>query len=414
MKFLVIEQDLRMSGTSQGIISRSFLAKLRIAYPHSIIDVVYFKQTASEDRLDLLPVDSIKEYILDLKIPFFTKYINKLYWRLFHISLTKRHIHKVYGTYIAKVDYNKYDHVFIRSAGIDHETILGTKDLPILKKAIVNFHDPYPLFWYAGSTTALTNLELFKLKEMYQVVSQAKTCMSSASLMSEDMQSLYGCRKKFYNLPHQYVESVFDLTDVSTVLKKNKKIMISYHGAIMFGRNVEIVLDGYQELVENNIVYKENTEFVLRLKGINLKNLAERYSKTPNIIILNTSSFSNSCNEQMNEADINIILENGPLYCNILVGKAPFLAAIRKPILSISPERSEMRKIITDPQYIASCLDKEEIKQKLENLIVNRMNSDEVVYPFGDYFGDEKFKAMLDKVLFESDNNILDETTIVI
>jgi hypothetical protein len=28
--------------------------------------------------------------------------------------------------------------------------------------------------------------------------------------------------------------------------------------------------------------------------------------------------------KQMYEADINIIIENGPLYCNILVGKAPF------------------------------------------------------------------------------------------
>jgi hypothetical protein len=399
MKFLVIEQDLRVSGTSQGIISRSFLAKLRIAYPQSIIDVVYLKHHPSDDHLHLLPVDSIETHLLNLKIPFFTKWLNKLYWRLFYVSLTKRHIHNVYGSHIAKIDYHKYDYIFIRSAGLEHETILGAKDLPILKKAIVNFHDPYPLFWYAGSKSPLTNLELFKLKEMYEVVSQAKSCMSSASLMSEDLQSLYGCRKKFYHLPHQYDESVFDLSDVSTVLKKNKKIMISYHGAIMFGRNIEIVMDAYQELVESSSVFKENTEFVLRLKGINLEKLGTKYSKTPNIIILNTSTFSNSCNEQMQEADINIILENGPLYCNILVGKAPFLAATKKPILSISPKRSEMRRIITDSQYIASCTDKEEIKQKLENLIVNRMNSDQAVYPFGDYFGDANFKILLDEVL---------------
>jgi hypothetical protein len=221
----------------------------------------------------------------------------------------------------------------------------------------------------------------------------------ATALLAEDLQSLYGSRKKFHHLPHQYDESVFDLSDVSTVLKKNKKIMISYHGAIMFGRNIEIVMDAYQELVESSSVFKENTEFVLRLKGINLEKLGTKYSKTPNIIILNTSTFSNSCNEQMQEADINIILENGPLYCNILVGKAPFLAATKKPILSISPKRSEMRRIITDSQYIASCTDKEEIKQKLENLIVNRMNSDQAVYPFGDYFGDANFKILLDEVL---------------
>lgn len=401
MKFLIIEQDLRVWGTSQGIISRSFLAKLRIAYPHSIIDVVYLKHSTSDDQLHLLPVDSVESFVLDLKVPFFTRWFNKIYWRLFHVSLISRYIDNIYGSYIGKIDYQKYDHIFIRSAGIEHETILGAKDLPILKNAIVNFHDPYPLFWYAGSKSALTNLELFKLKKMYKVVTQAKTSMSSASLMSEDMQSLYGCRKKFHTLPHQFSESVFDLSDVRDVVKKNKKIMISYHGAIQFGRNIEIVLDAYQELVENNSIFEENTEFVIRVKGIDIKKLADKYSKISNIIILGTINFSSSCNEQMNEADINIILENGPLYCNILVGKAPFLAALKKPILSISPERSEMRRIIMDKQYIASCTDQNEIRQKLENLIVNRMNSNEAVYPFGDYFSDENFKLMLDKVLHE-------------
>ncbi|MFE3871894.1 hypothetical protein ACFX5F_11755 [Flavobacterium sp. ZS1P70] len=400
MKFLIIEQDLRVSGTSQGIISRSFLAKLRIAYPNSVIDVVYLKQYDSEDRLDLLPVDSIDSFVLDLKIPFFTKWLNKVYWRLFHISLKQRYIYKVYGSYIAKIDYHQYDHIFIRSAGLDCETILGAKDLPILKKAIVTFNEPYPTFWCTGSKSPMTNLELFKLKEMFEVVSQAKSCMATA-LLAEDMQYLYGSRTKFHSLPHQYDESVFDLSDVSSILKKKKKIMISYHGAIQFGRNIEIVLDAYQELMVENSLYKENTEFAIRVKGIDLQKLAKKYSKTPNIIILGTLNFSNSCNEQVHEADINIILENGPLYCNILVGKAPFLAAIRKPILSVSPEKSEIRRIITDDKYIASCLDKKDIKQKLENLIINRIYSDEPVYPLGDYFSDESFKRMLDKILKE-------------
>ena len=400
MKFLVIEQDLRVTGTSQGIISRSFLAKLRIAYPLAIIDVVYLKQYDNEDRLDLLPVDSIESHILNLKIPIYIKWLNKIYWRLFHISLLSRHIHKVYGSYIAKIDYHKYNHIFIRSSGLDCETILGAKDLPILKKAIITFNEPYPLFWCTGSKSALTNLELFKLKEMFEVVTQAKSCMATA-LLAEDMQYLYGSRKKIHSLPHQYDESVFDLSEVSAVLKKKKKIMISYQGAIQFGRDIEMVLDAYEDLVSSNSLYKKNTEFVIRVNGIDVEKLKAKYSKTPNIIVLYTLNFSNSCYEQMHEADINIILENGPLYCNILVGKAPFLAATRKPILSISPKRSEMQSIIQEKRYLANCNEKEEIKQKLENLIVERMNSNESVYPFGDYFSDENFKLMLNKVLFE-------------
>lgn len=399
MKFLVIVQDLRVSGTSEGIVSRSFLSKLRKVYPNSIIDVVYFKSHPSDDQLHLLPVDSIESHVLNLKIPFLTKFINKFYWRLFGVSLAIEHINKVYGSYIGKIDYQGYDHIFVRSAGLAHETILGCKNLPILKKAIVNFHDPYPIFWYSGTTKELTNLELFQMKSMQEVVSQAKTCMSSANAMAKDMQFLYGSRKKFYSLPHQYCESVFDLSDTEKALKKGKAITIAYHGAIQFGRNIENLLDAYEALVHSNPIYSEKTEFILRLKGIDLKKLAERYAKTPNIIILDTLNFSNSCYEQTHVADINIILENGPLYCNILVGKAPFLASFNKPVLSISPQVSELRTIIKDEKDIATMDDKKEIQDKLEQLILSRIKSDEPVYPFGDYFSNANFKLRLTEIL---------------
>ena len=399
MKFLIVEQDLRISGTSQGIISRSFLVKLRKSYPDSIIDVVYLKNHPSDDQLHLLPINSIETHVLNLKIPFFTKFKNRFYWRLFHISLNERHIHKVYGSYIAKIDYKKYDNIFIRSAGLNHETILGTKDLPILRKAIINFHDPYPLFWYAGSKTKLTKLELFRLNEMQQVVSQAKRCMSSAICMSSDMQYLYGSKKKFYTLPHQFSSEAFDLSDKRNMLKKTKKVTISYHGAIQFGRNADNLLDAYQELICENSNYKDNTEFILRLRGQDNARLAKKYLAVDNIKVLDALNFSNSSNEQIHETDITIILENGPLYCNILVGKAPFLAAYHKPVLCLSPLRSELRNIIKDKSYIANMNDKHQIKGKLALLIKNRLESNEAVYPFGDYFSDENFKKRIEEIL---------------
>lgn len=399
MKFLIIAQDLRVSGTSEGIVSRSFLAKLRKIYPESVIDVVYLKQSPSADQLDLLPVDSISEHVLNLKIPVIVKWIHKLYWRIFHISLLNNHVEKIYASYIKKIDYLKYDHVFIRSAGVSHETILSAKDLPILKKAIINFHDPYPGFWYPGSTSCLTGLELFKLKEMQSIVSQSKKCMSPAHYLSQDLEMLYGSRKKFYTLPHQYDNEVFDLSDASQIFKKSKKILISYHGAIMFGRDIEGLLDVYADLLLYNDIYKENTEFVVRVKGVNLKKIAIKYASTPNIKILELINFSNSCNEQQHEADITIVLENGPLYSNTLVGKAPFLAAIEKSVFVIAPPRSEMRRFINE-KYIASYSDKKEISQKLEFLISNRLKGEEMLNPFGSYFSDVNFKSVMDEILF--------------
>ena len=110
-------------------------------------------------------------------------------------------------------------------------------------------------------------------------------------------------------------------------------------------------------------------------------------------------NFSNSSNEQIYESDIVVILENGPLYCNILVGKASFLAAYDKLVLCISPDKSELRTIITDERCIANMQDFTEIKNKLQNLIDIRLVSDEPFYSFGDYFSDENFKKSLDQII---------------
>lgn len=399
MRLLVIVQDLRISGTSAGIGRRSLLAKLREAYPDAIIDVDYLIHLDTEDRLDLLPVNCIKKHIVNKKIPWYIIFLNRFYWRLFNVSLKEYYLQKQYAKFISAIDYKVYDHIFITSAGIKHEAILATYNLPILTKAILVFHDPYPMAWYVGANSKLDKLELFRLKRIIEVVKQAKTCSTTAQYMSHDLQHLYAAKKKFYTLAHQFDLSVFDLSDTTQVLKKSKKVRISYHGAIMFGRNANNLLEAYQELLMKDSSYIENTEFILRVKGDGIKQLKQKFSGIKNIEILDTLNFSNSYNEQIHESDIVIILENGPLYCNILVGKAAFLAAHNKPVLCISPKKSELRNIINNPEFIAGYENKEEIKMKLENLIQNRLNNGNYVNPFGDYFGSNNFKEMLDAIL---------------
>ena len=401
MRFLVIVQDLRVSGTSEGLVSRSFLAKLRKSYPMSVIDVHYIANTNTEDGLDLLPVDSINKHIVGTKVSNYIAFLNRFYWRLFHVSLNERYIQNKYAKIIASIDYTIYDHIFIRSSGIDHEMILATYNLPILKKAIINFHDPYPLAWYVGTTSKISNLELFRLKRTITIVEQAKTCCSSAHYMSHDLQHLYASKKHFYTLPHQFDDTVFDLTDTRQMIRKSRKISISYHGALMFGRNIELFLNAYKELIDGNMNFANQTELILRLKGKGVSELKEKFASVENIQILDTLNFSNSSNEQIHESDIVLIFENGPLYCNVLVGKAPFLAAYHKPVLCLSPKRSELRNIIKDKRCIANMNDIVEIKQKLKDLIENRLISNESFYPFGDYFSDENFKKQLDELIFQ-------------
>ena len=399
MKFLIIEQDLRVSGTSQGIISRSFLAKLRKAYPESLIDVHYIKAEDSLDKLELLPVNNIIQHRVNIKLPLLIKLINKLYWRIFSISLGEKWIVKQYSRVISQIEYKAYDHIFIRSAGVAHETILATLDLPVLKDAIVNFHDPFPVAWYVGSRLEPTKLDFFRLAKMMKVVERAKVCTSTASYMSHDLQHLYKSKKPFLTLPHQFDPTVFDLTDSSLVRKKEKRVSISYHGALMFGRNIENLIKAYNDILASDPSYVENTELILRVKGNEVARIVEIYKDATNIKFLTTINFSNSSSEQVYQSDIVIILENGPYYCNILVGKAPFLASSNKAVLCLSPRKSELRNIISDDRCIADMENKEEIKVKLKALIDNELNSGPTVRPFGDYFGETNFKGQLDEIL---------------
>lgn len=404
MKFLVIVQDLRVSGTSAGMGRRSLLAKLRKAYPEAVIDVHYVIHRDTEDDLDILPVSNLTKHIVNTKRSFYVTFINWFYWRLFHVSLNERYIYKQYANFIALINHEIYDHILITSSGTVHETILATYNLPILKYATLIFHDPYPLAWYVGANKTPSNLDLFRLKRVMEVVEQSKSCASTAKYMSHDLQHLFASKKKFHTLPHQFDASVFDLSDTSQVRKKSKKISISYHGALMYGRNLKNLLLAYESLLNENSDYTEQTEFIIRAKGDGLKELKERFKDVSNIQILETTNFSNSSNEQIYESDIVVILENGPFYCNVLVGKSAFLSAQNKPVLCVSPEKSELHTIITDNRFLADMNDLVDLKAKLQNLIDNRLVSNEPVYPFGDYFSDENFKLMLDKIITDKDD----------
>ncbi|MDP2088618.1 MAG: hypothetical protein Q8J84_04380 [Flavobacteriaceae bacterium] len=113
MKFLIIVQDLRISGTSEGIVSRSFIGKLRECFQDAIIDVHYFKSDVNDQQIKILPINSLDEYLMNREIPFILKWINKIYWRVFHQSLKEKYIQNKYKKIIKNIAFESYDIVFI-------------------------------------------------------------------------------------------------------------------------------------------------------------------------------------------------------------------------------------------------------------------------------------------------------------
>lgn len=405
MRFLIITQDLHISGTSQGIIERSFLSKLRKVYPEAIIDVLYLSTSNQEDNLEILPVNSIVKKVISSKIPVYVKWVNRISRRFFNYLYADEYIHNQFAHHIKKIDYTLYDHIMVRSAGLDHETLLAMQNLPILKHSIINFHDPYPFPWYKGDASKVDANQLKRLQKIIQIVSDAKSCCASAYYMAKDLQYLYASNKNFYTLPHQFSFEGFDFSDKTKLRKKNKKIQLSYHGALMFGRNVFTLVEAFKHLQNEHEWIKEEVEFVLRVKGEGLKKLIENTEGHNNILVLDTLNFSNSSNEQIYESDINIILENGPYYSNILGGKVPFLFALDKKIFISSPERSELRRYLPNYPFLCDMNNLEDTKSKLYEVLTSENLHNSVGK---ELFSDESFKKALDMILYNH-NKILND-----
>ena len=398
LKFLVVVQDLRISGTSEGIVSRSFLARLRQVFPLACIDVVYLRNHHNNDELQLIDVNKIEDSFISSHIPWWILWGNKFWWRATGISLKDNYRISRYRKHLKKIDFKNYDHIFFRSSGQDFELLRALKNLPVLKEAILNFHDPYPIFWDNGAKKQPSRLEYMKFKEMWEIVMKSRACMSPSLMLSQDLENLYGSKKTFYLLPHQFVSDVFKKADPNNIRNREKKVVLSYHGAVQLGRNIDILISAYIELMEEHPRFLEETELVLRLRGAHTRRLKEKFQH-PNVVFANPVDFASSFLEQKKETDILIVLENCSTHSNILVGKAPLLAYLQKPVLSLSPARSEMKRILTDNMYYAGCDDKNDIKDKLSTLIEDRFVQLTKHHPFGIYFELLNFEKYLARIL---------------
>lgn len=401
MKFLIIVQDLRVTGTSQGIIERSFLNKLRKIYPDSIIEVLYVSDHIHNDKFEVLSVNKIIIKKVSQKIPFHIKWYNRIYRRVLGKSYADEYILEKYANFINAFlnGYNleSFDLLMIRSCGLKHENIRALKYVKQIKRFVINFHDPFPYSWYVQKPQKLDKSELYRLKDMISIVDNAKQSCSSAYYMSQDLKFLYAYNRPFYTVLHQFDASAFDFANAKNFRKKQRKIQLSYHGALMFGRNLKILIKAFIELNKTLDWFQNDVELVLRLKGEGVNDIKKMVEDTSNIVVLDCLDFANSSMEQINESDVLILLENGPDYCNILPGKAPFLFSTKKKVLMSSPKRSELRRISRNSyKYMYDMNDFEDAKDKLLNIITD----DKIdISIFEDYFSEENFKKQLEEVI---------------
>lgn len=399
LRILIIAQDLRVSGTSEGIVSRSFIASLRELFPEAYIQVAYTRTHISQDNLSLLPVDLLEVFNITLKPNITVKWMNRITRIIFGFYFYEWSISQKFRKALRKINCDDFDYIFVRSAGLKYELIRALRGTQLLSKSIINIHDPFPLFWYPDSGKALKNKDIFEFKQMRKVLLNSAEIICPSKKLSKDLRLLYALDKKIYTIPHQFSKTVFPKsTDLEKVFKKKKRITICYHGSIQFGRDLRILLDAYMCLIENSPKLKNLTEMVLRLKSIEVFALQSEYN-SENVRVLEGIEFATALYEQEEIADINILIDNGRVYSNVLVGKAPVLASTGKVVLVLTPLDSELRDIILDNSFVANSGDKMDVQGKLLNTINATMESQMNQDIFQDYFSTDEFNKSISSVM---------------
>ena len=401
MKILILAQDLRISGTSEGLVSRSFIAGISKYCPNSDIDLVYLKSHSSDDSLHLLPVNLLKESRIDLKPDLLTKWINRFTLRLFNFSFYDWKNLSRFHKHIKPLDLSKYDVVFARSCGLNFELIRSLKFLNSLENIIVNLHDPYPLSCHPNNKTKVKKYDEFLIREMRTILSSSRNVICPSKKLAIDLNHIYGI-DKIRILPHHYDSTIINVSSHNSNLTKQYEVSIYYHGSLDYGRNIDGLLMSFLKLLKEKPLYTEKTEFVLRLKSNQIFELRERF-QSPNIKILEGVDLSTSIYEQTKLSDLNVILDNGPDYSNILVGKAPFLSYLAKPVFIIAPMNSELFDIVQNKNMIANANDLIDIENKLDSILENLMIKSKFDNAFGDYFSQNEFNNRMDYILMQTE-----------
>jgi hypothetical protein len=388
-----------VSGTSEGIVSRSFIERLRELFPKAYIQVAYTRTHISEDHLSLLPIDLLEVFNIPLKPSAPVKWMNRITRIIFGFYFYEWFISQKFRKALRKINCDDFDYIFVRSAGLKYELIRALRGTQLLSKSIINIHDPFPLFWYPDSGKALKNTDIFEFKQMREVLLTSAKIICPSKKLSKDLRLLYVLDKKIYILPHQFSKSVFPkLTNIEKAFNKKKRFTICYHGSIQFGRDLRILLDAYMCLIENSHELKNLTEMVLRLKSNEVFALQSEYN-SENVRVLEGVEFATALYEQEEIADINILLDNGRVYSNVLVGKAPVLASTGNAVLVLTPLDSELRDIISDNSFVANSGDKIDIQRKLLHLINATIESQMNQDIFQGYFSTDEFNKSISSVI---------------
>ncbi|MES2544079.1 MAG: UDP-glycosyltransferase [Bacteroidota bacterium] len=392
-KIIVIVDSIDINDSSGSKMNVALIENLN----HSGYEVTVYHYTHKNIQLENIKCISIKEikwsanYILSrtqrllfrhLKIEVSTFLENK-----FGFSFTFFNDVNSIKRAFAEIKKQNPDLIITLSKGTSfrpHYALLSCSELH--HKWIANVHDPFP-FHYAPSPYNWIEPGYDKKEKFFLEVSEKAQYSSFPSLLLKEWMGSYfpNFLKTGIVIPHQNTAHKPQNIKLPEYFDESKFNLL-HAGHLMKQRSPEGLIEGFKLFLKQKPEARKQSKLILLGHAAEYHTaMLEYYKKeNPEIYIYNEYVDFDVIYTLQKKITVNIILESKAEISPFLPGKFPHCVEANKPILSLSPYYSEVRRLLgNDYPYWSEVDDVEKIagifqglfelwQENPENLILNR------------------------------------------
>ena len=380
---LVVCESLKINGTSSGIVSSTFITLLNESgYSVNVITennfdypITWLPNEVSVRKFDISPV---KRNVFDKmpKIKALPSYITGF-------SKDFRNTINHYKKEIEiELSLNKFDAIYALGSGNAFAPHFALAEMNLSIPFYVNIHDPFPMHVYPEPYKKSKNWINALLEKKFAVVlEKAKGISFPSQLLMDDMAKTFPrIKEKGFIIPHigATMNSLPSENGDDDVALNAFKINILHAGTLLGPRNPTYLLQAIGELNAEYPELMEQVVFTFVGKVNKALTTVVSASKTSNVSFL-TSRFSYKKSlELISQSQASLVIEAISQFSPFLPGKVADIAFAGKPIISLSPKKSEVRRLLGSNYPYQTELDNvKEMKQMLLQFI-NDYKSDTV------------------------------------
>jgi len=371
MKILIPTESIRINETSSGIVNSSLIQYLS-GLGH-LVKVIYDNSNIS------YPVNWFRN--IELVPTNFNAY-RKKWWQnipkiralpTYYYGKSLPEIHKInQWKYLIEKQINDFkpDIILVLGSGSEFLPHWAMTNIKTEIPWIANFHDPYPMSRYPEPYRKKPNFVYFLQERKTREIFGKATYLSFPSklLMQWFDKFIPGFKDKSRVLPHLH----YPFDNLPSSINDDKvslplgKFNIIHAGTLLGPRKVTGLFEAFSRLMNEDSDFKEKAQLTV-IGKIARENKHIVDNALNNISIYPYRISYKRSLELLQQADLPLIIEADAKISPFLPGKFADIVYFEKPFLAITPEHSEIRRLMGNDYPLICTQNPEEIYQTLKS-----------------------------------------------